>query len=110
MAEAATATAMKVRIKQKAKSAMQSGTAGAWAWVLEVPRRHRSQPDPLIGWPSSRDTAKTIRLEFASLDEAVAYAEAQGFAYVVAPTRQRRHKPKAYADNFAVGRKGMWTH
>lgn len=101
---------MRVRIKQKAKSAMQSGTAGAWGWVLEAVRGHRSTPDPLIGWPASMDTEKTVRLQFDSLEEAVAYAETQGWEYVVAPIGKRGRKPKAYADNFATRRKGMWTH
>jgi len=91
---------MRARIYKPAKTAMQSGRANVKKWVLEfepaAPRGH----DPLMGWTSSSDTARQVRLRFASREAAVAYAERHGIAYDVAEPTQRRIRPKSYAANF----------
>ena len=88
------------RIYQPAKTAMQSGRAGTRRWVLELVGEGRRAQDPLMGWTGSADTDQQVRLKFASKDEAVAFAEANGYAYAVAEPHTRRVKPKNYADNF----------
>ena len=104
---------MQVRVFQKAKSAMQSGGAG-WdkppRWTLEPYRQQRAHIDPLTGWQSSADTLKTIHLEFESLDDALAYCKAQGLKPIISTPPSRRRRIKAYADNFAFGRRESWTH
>jgi len=102
---------MQARIFIPAKTAMQSGRAGTQKWVLEFAPSSRREADPLMGWTSSDDTRRQLRLTFETREEAVAYAEREGIPYVVVEEPQaRRVQPKAYADNFRFDRIGNWTH
>ena len=101
---------MRARIFQPPKTAMQSGRAGTEHWVLEFEPAAPSRPDPLMGWIGSIDTQKQVRLTFETREEAVAYAERNAIPYDIELPRERRVKPKAYADNFRYGRLEMWTH
>jgi len=101
---------MAVRIYKPAKSAMQSGNARTKEWVLENEPAAPRQIDPLMGWTSSVDTGAQIRLEFATKEEAIAYAERNGLAYVLAEPTPRKAIRKSYSDNFRFGRLGTWTH
>ena len=65
-------------------------------FVAETPK----QRDPLMGWSGSHDTQCQVRIQFGSLDDAVAYAEKQGYRYQVHRPFERRIRPKNYADNF----------
>jgi hypothetical protein len=91
---------MGARIYQQPKNAMQSGRAGTDDWVLEFARSDAQRPDPLTGWPGSRDTRRQLRLRFPTAEAAKAYAEREGLAYTVLPPRVHRLKLQAYADNF----------
>ncbi len=101
---------MRVRIYQPAKTAMQSGRAKTQMWILEFEPTDPSRPDPLMGWNGSGDTDRQVRLRFASAEDAVAYAERHGYEYTVTRPKERRIRPKAYADNFAWTRLQPWTH
>jgi hypothetical protein len=101
---------MKARIYQQPRNAMQSGQANTHEWVLEFEPAEPRRPDPLMGWSGSADTQAQVRLKFDSRDEAVAYAEANGVAYVVELPHPKRFRPKAYADNFKFARAFNWTH
>lgn len=101
---------MIVRIFQPAKTAMQSGLARTREWVVEPLSEMGQTVDPLMGWTSSSETSTQLRLTFATRDEAIAYAERQGFGYVVIEPEVRRAVKKSYADNFKFGRIGSWTH
>ena len=92
------------RILRPAKTAMSSGTAATKRWVLEYETATKRQPDPLMGWTSAADTLNQVRLKFASLDEAQAYATRLGLDYTVEQPHGRSLKPKAYADNFRFDR------
>ncbi len=89
-----------VRIFQPVRSATQQGRARAGTWVLEFVAETAKQRDPLMGWSGSQDTQCQVRIRFGSLDDAVAYAEKQGYRYQVQQPRKRRIRPKNYADNF----------
>jgi hypothetical protein len=90
---------------------MQSGRANTKEWVLEFEPASARRPDPLMGWTVSTDMNGQVRLQFDTREEAVAYAQRHGIAFeVLAPREHRRAAPKAYADNFAFGRKEPWTH
>lgn len=102
---------MAARIYQPAKSAMQSGRSGRSSdWILEFPQQSQRRADPLMGWTSSDDTRRQVRLLFATQEEAVAYATREGIAYEIEQPKQRSVAPKAYADNFRFDRVGRWTH
>jgi hypothetical protein len=92
---------MQVRIFRPAKTAMQSGKGNAKAWVLEYEPAAPKQADPLMGWLGSDDTTQQVRLKFATLEDAVAYAKRKGMEYEVfgEPTK-KPVAPKNYADNF----------
>lgn len=101
---------MQARIFKPAKTAMQSGRANTEKWVLEFAPAARREADPLMGWTSSDDTRRQLRLLFETQEEAVAYAEREGIPYVLEAPQERRLQPKAYSDNFRFDRLGNWTH
>jgi len=88
------------RIYQKPKNAMQSGRARTDRWILEFEPVTPQKPDPLTGWAGGGDTSNQVRIGFATLDDARAYAEREGYACHVALAPERKLKLQAYADNF----------
>src|SRR5215468_10644646 len=97
---------MQVRIYQPAKTAMQSGLAATYKWVMEFPPNAPRVPDPLMGWTGSTDTQAQVQLTFDTKEEAVAFAEKHGLAYLVEEPQRRKFQPKSYADNFRYDRVG----
>lgn len=96
-----------VRIYRPAKNALQSGRGNCHHWLVEFEPSDRKTPDPLMGWLGSRDTRSQIHLRFDSKEAAIAFAEREGYAYVVADDRPAKPlQPKSYADNFAFNRVG----
>ena len=101
---------MPAHIFKPAKTAMQSGTARTEEWVLEHEATAAREIDPLMGWTSTRDMGGQLHLSFATKEEAIAYAERNGIAYVLSEPQVRKPIRKAYSDNFKFGRVGSWTH
>ena len=102
---------MVARIYKPAQNAMQQGRAGTREWVLQYEPASPREIEPLMGWTSSDDTRSQIRMQFATLEEAVAYATRHGIAFRIdEPPQTTELKPKAYADNFKFGRLDRWTH
>ena len=90
---------------------MQSGRAKTKDWVLEFEPSAARRPDPLMGWTQTGDTASSqVRLSFETRDEAVRYADHHGIAFQLFDDKPTKRIIKAYADNFAFGRKIPWTH
>lgn len=56
--------------------------------------------NPLIGWQSSADFMQGERMSFKSKEDAIAFADKQGYEYFVQEPNERRTLPKAYANNF----------
>jgi hypothetical protein len=88
---------------------MQSGRATA-GWVLTYESESPERADPLMGWIGGGDTQAQVRLSFASREDAIAYADRNGIAYDLELPRERRVRPRAYADNFSYSRNENWTH
>jgi len=88
------------RIVEVDRKTTQSGKAGNGRWTLEFERSQAQRPDPLTGWNGSGDTKTQVRLNFASKEDAIAYAKKQGMAYHVVPAAAVSLKLQAYADNF----------
>ncbi|MGJ8617168.1 MAG: ETC complex I subunit [Sulfitobacter sp.] len=103
---------MRARIYQPARTAMSSGTAKTKAWVLEFAPSEAREVDPLMGWTSSSDTQSQIRLQFATREEAIDYAEQNGIDAQVQEPQKRKPNIRngGYGENFATGRRGAWTH
>ena len=90
---------------------MQSGRAKTDGWVLEFEPREARRPDPLMGWTVTGDTESSqVRLNFETREEAVRYAEDHGIAFQLVDPAPAKRIIKAYADNFAFGRRVPWTH
>jgi len=91
---------MLARIYKRPKSAMQSGKALIDQWVLDFAPAEAKKPDPLMGWAGSGDTQQQVQLNFASCEDALAYAEKHGIEARVHSVPPKRLKLQAYADNF----------
>lgn len=101
---------MIARIFRPSRTATQSGKANARHWVLEFEPAAPRRIDPLMGWTSSGDMKSQVRLNFATKEEAVAYAEKQGLSYRIKEATPAVRKILAYSDNFKSNRIGLWTH
>ncbi|KAK8090632.1 hypothetical protein PG994_000137 [Apiospora phragmitis] len=91
-----------VRIFQPAKPATQSGAWGSHHWRMDwdvLAKGHRWE-NPLMGWQSSGDMMQGTHLNFKTKEDAVAFAEKQGYEYFVQEPQARKFTPKAYANNF----------
>ncbi|KAI0889552.1 ETC complex I subunit conserved region-domain-containing protein [Annulohypoxylon maeteangense] len=91
-----------VRIYRPSKPATQSGTWGAHHWRMDwdiLSKGHRWE-NPLMGWQSSGDFMQGTKLEFKTKEDAIAFAEKQGYEYFVQEPNERAFTPKAYANNF----------
>ena len=88
------------RIYQPPKSSMQSGRAKTHSWVLEYEPETARHPEPLMGWTASGDTLNQVRIGFPTKEEAIAFAEREGFGYSVEEPKPHRVRPRSYADNF----------
>lgn len=91
---------MFVKIYKPAKSSMQSGRGSLNKWVLEYESTSRRAPESLMGWIEGNDTLCQVRLNFSTLEEAVAFAEKNGWEYIVSKSQERKVKPRNFADNF----------
>jgi hypothetical protein len=102
---------MLARIYRPSKTAMQSGKGKTQDWVLEFEATDARRPDPLMGWTQTADTQSSqLRLSFDSKEDAVRYADQHGIAFQLIDPKPAKRIIKAYADNFAFGRKTPWTH
>jgi hypothetical protein len=101
---------MAARIYKPVKTAMQQGRAGTREWVLEFEPQSPQTIEPLMGWTSSGDTRSQIRMQFASLEEALAYVTRHGIPFRIYEPQKTELTPKSYAENFKFGRIDRWTH
>jgi hypothetical protein len=101
---------MTARIYKPARTAMQSGHAKTKEWVLDYEPEQPPQVEPLMGWTSSGDMRQQVRLQFDTVEEAVAYCERQGIAYQVFETKPAMRRVMSYSDNFSFKRSEPWTH
>jgi len=103
---------MRARIYQPAKTAMSSGTAKTKSWVLEFPQTSAREVDPLMGWTSSSDTQTQVKMTFATKEDALDYARANGIEASIQDPKKRGANIRAggYGENFATNRRGAWTH
>ena len=102
---------MLARIFRPSKTAMQSGKQKTQDWVLEFEATDARKSDPLMGWTHTADTSSSqVRLSFDTREEAVRYCDQHAIAFQLIDPKPARRILKAYADNFAFGRKVPWTH
>lgn len=92
---------MNVTIYSPSRNPMQSGQAKTGAWEMLFSTSAPVPVDPLMGWTGMTDTTQQLKIQFASLDEAVAYAKHNSLVYEIIEPKSRVIKPKNYAANFA---------
>lgn len=93
------AMGLPVRIYRPSSTPPQGGL-GRSAWVIEFEPQQAPSIDPLMGWTSSREPLQQVRLTFPSREQAVAFAERQGWRYTASEAHGRKVRPRPYAANF----------
>ncbi|KAK4494583.1 hypothetical protein PRZ48_013939 [Zasmidium cellare] len=91
-----------VRIYKPAKPATQSGDWHGHQWRMDwdpLSKGHRWE-NPLMGWQSSADFMQGTHLNFESKEDAIRFANKQGYEFFVQEPNERKIVPKAYADQF----------
>ncbi|KAG2153125.1 Ndufs4, NADH dehydrogenase Fe-S protein 4 [Suillus bovinus] len=91
-----------VRIYQPARNTMQSGAGKSERWRIDwdiLPGAGRWE-NPLMGWASSADYMQGTRVSFKSKEDAMHFAEKQGWNYYVQPPPAKKIPPKNYSENF----------
>jgi len=91
-----------VRIYKPTKTATQSGDWHGHHWRMDwdiLGKGHRWE-NPLMGWQSSADFMQGTHLNFKSREDAIRFADKQGYEYFVQEPNERKVAPKAYANNF----------
>lgn len=87
-----------------AKTAMQSGRNGGKRWVLEFVPEAASSLDPVMAWPTMRDTQPQVRLFFPTEQAAKEYALQHGILYTVFEPPSSPVSDQRYSDNFTIKR------
>jgi len=89
-------------IYRPAKTATQSGDWHGHHWRMDwdvLSKGHRWE-NPLMGWQSSGDFMQGTHLNFRNKDDAINFANKQGYEYFVQEPNERKFVPKAYATQF----------
>jgi len=88
----------RVRIFRLSPTAMQQEQKTRY-WMISFVSAQK-WVNPLMGWTSGKDTADMLSLRFASKDEAITFAELQGYRYEVEESHEKVYRPKQYASNY----------
>ncbi|CAG8446318.1 ETC complex I subunit conserved region-domain-containing protein [Gigaspora rosea] len=91
-----------VRIYKRSKTAMQSGEHNTRHWRIDfdIMGSSGAWENPLMGWASSADDVQALRMNFVSKEDAIHFAEKQGWDYYVQEHKEPEFRKKVYADNF----------
>ncbi|KAF8315920.1 hypothetical protein DL93DRAFT_819875 [Clavulina sp. PMI_390] len=91
-----------VRIYQPTRNTMQSGGAKGEKWRIDfdVLQGGGRWENPLMGWASSADYMQGTRVSFNTKEDAIHFAEKQGWDYFIQQPTVKRIPPKNYAENY----------
>ncbi|KAG0044628.1 hypothetical protein BGZ83_010154 [Gryganskiella cystojenkinii] len=97
------------RIYQQAKAATQSGIVNTGVWRLDFDTELKAGrfENELIGWASSADYMQALAMKFNNKEDAIAFADKQGWEFTVQEPNQKIFKKKVYADNFKYSPKKL---
>ena len=101
---------MTIKIYKPSKTSMQSGFKKTKLWLAEYISEVEKVKDSLMGWNSSKNTTKQLKLNFDTLDDAILWCQKNSYEYRVIDQTHKQVKPKSYASNFSNNRKTSWTH
>lgn len=90
----------KARIFVPARNNMQSGVNNTKKWKMEFDTRERWE-NPLMGWASTADPLSNLVLTFSTKEDAIAFAEKNGWSYDVEERKVPKPKSKSYGANFS---------
>ncbi|KAJ2763468.1 ndufs4 NADH dehydrogenase Fe-S protein subunit [Coemansia sp. BCRC 34490] len=95
-------TKRSVRIFRPANNPMQSGRNSNLRWRIDFDGLEKGDrwSNPLMGWQSTADPMAPVRIDFTSKEDAIHFAEKQGWGYYVQEPHFRVIKPKSYKNNF----------
>ncbi|TGZ85450.1 hypothetical protein EX30DRAFT_301638 [Ascodesmis nigricans] len=91
-----------VRIYKPTKPATQSGNWNGRQWKMDwdvLGKGHRWE-NQLMGWQSSGDSMQGTHIFFKTKEDAIDFAERQGYDWFVQEPNERVFRPKSYAANF----------
>ncbi|CAG8532003.1 11585_t:CDS:2 [Diversispora eburnea] len=91
-----------VRIYKPSKTAMQSGTHNTKHWRIDfdVLEKGDKWENPLMGWFSSADYMQALQMKFNTKEDAIHFAEKQGWDHYVQEHYEPQFRKKVYADNY----------
>ncbi|KAF8943523.1 hypothetical protein BGZ47_005363 [Haplosporangium gracile] len=97
------------RIFKQSKAATQSGITNTGVWRLDFDTQLQAGrfENELIGWASSSDYMQALQMKFISKEDAIAFADKQGWEFTVQEPNQKIIKKKVYADNFKYSPKKL---
>ncbi|XP_010118154.1 PREDICTED: NADH dehydrogenase [ubiquinone] iron-sulfur protein 4, mitochondrial, partial [Chlamydotis macqueenii] len=90
----------RVHIFVPARNAMQAGVNNTKKWKIEFDNRERWE-NPLMGWASTADPLSNMVLTFSTKEDAIAFAEKNGWSYDVEEKKIPKPKSKSYGANFS---------
>ena len=80
---------------------MQSGKRNTKNWMLSPVEEIKTRSlNPLMGWTSCDDTQTQLHFSFSTKEDAIDYAQTEGFEFTVEEPKQSSLKQKSYAANF----------
>ncbi|XP_054400162.1 NADH dehydrogenase [ubiquinone] iron-sulfur protein 4, mitochondrial-like [Pongo abelii] len=90
----------KVRVFVPARNNMQSGVNNTKKWKMEFDTRERWE-NPLMGWASTADPLSSMVPSFRTKEDAVSFAEKNGWSYDVEERKVPKLKSRSYGANFS---------
>ena len=93
-----------VRITVPARNVMQSGTFTNRKYEMTWDTQERWE-NPLMGWGSSADPLSNMNIAFDTAEQAIAFAEKNGWKYYVHEPHKKRRPVKNYGANFHWSRR-----
>ncbi|KAI8876935.1 hypothetical protein K501DRAFT_288670 [Backusella circina FSU 941] len=91
-----------VRIFRPARTPTQQGKNGTRMWRIDfdIIEDGNRWENPLMGWASSSDYQQALTMKFFTKDDAIHFAEKQGWNYYVQEPKEPKFVKKAYGDNY----------
>ena len=89
-----------VRIYRPSRAATQSGKAKSKKWFLKFETEDHMNIEPLMGWVSSEDTNRQLKISFDSIEDAIEYCRGHGLIYTITSANSPSAVFKNYGDNF----------
>jgi len=91
-----------VRIYQPSQESTQSAKATSHHWKIDwdtLPGAGRWE-NSLLGWASSGDYMQGTHIKFKTKEDAIRFADKQGWSWFLQEPHHVKFTPKAYANNF----------